>query len=410
MDEEIKGIAELEQALADQCTGEVGEMSEPVVDKLKLASDSLNELVEIKGAIVKEGVSQEDIRSVFTVIKRLNDAGIECGVSVGLEEHEIGHFTANRTMVNQRVSQEGIGDTIVSVIRVLLEKLVEYVVGTVRWFKILGAKDKAVDAAFDKAKAKTKDVQEAIALFRRYSMANNSDIETNALAYAKELLLNGSLPRNYVTLAALFHQMSIDEIKTIHKKTERSCLFLRQSVKSLKMFLAGPSADLNIDVTMMEDLATVRQQIADMQVIDPDVKFLTLFIKPEIFADSTVRKQAEPLAKYEYILKAYFSVADELRTIRKINLDSYDDQGVAFINEVIAELTTAFEDLGLVVNFFATVKATQMSVFKIQLNYLNRYASLLYLNARDSAVHEATKVKVQGVFDDLEKKLKSYGI
>lgn len=410
MDEEIKGIAELEQALADQCTGEVGEMQEPVVDKLKLASDSLNELVEIKGAIVKEGVSQEDIRSVFTVIKRLNDAGIECGVSIGLEDFEIGHFTPNRSMVNLRVSQEGIADTVVSVIRAVLEKLVEYVVGTVRWFKLLSVKDKAVEAAFEKAKAKTKDVQEAIALFRRYSMANNSDIETNALTYAKELLVNGSLPRNYVTLAALFHQPSVDEIKTIHKKVERSCLFLRQSVKSLKLFLGNPEADLNIDVTMMEDLATVRQQVADMQVADPDVKFLTMFIKPEIFADSTVRKQAEPLAKYEYILKAYFSVADELRTIRKINLDSYDDQGVAFINETIAELTTAFEDLGLVVNFFATVKATQMSVFKIQLNYLNRYASLLYLNARDSAVHEATKAKVQGVFDDLEKKLKSYGI
>jgi len=407
MEEEIKGIAEIEQALEDQCLGEV---PQPSLDALKLASDSLNELTEIKGAIIKEGVSQEDVRSVFTVIKRLNDAGIECGVSVGLEEYGLNHFTTSRTMVNQRVSCEGIGATIVSVIRAALEKLVEYVVGAVRWFKLLAVKDKAIDAAFDKAKAKTKDVQEAIALFRRYSMANNSDIETQAQAYAKELLLNGSLPRNYVTLAALFHQMTIDEIKTIHRKVERSCLYLRQSVKSLKVFLSTPSSDLNIDVTMLEDLAQVRQQVADLQVIDPDVNFLTLFIKPGVFADSTVRKQAEPLAKYEYILKAYFSVADELRSIRKINLEAYDDQGVAFINEVIGELTTAFEDLGLVVNFFATVKATQMAVFKVQLNYLNRYASLLYLNARDSAVHEATKAKVQGVFDDLEKKLKSYGI
>lgn len=413
MDEEISNIPELEKALEEQVTGEIKDLpqvDEPVIDNLKLASDGLSELVIIQDTILKEGVSQEDVRSVFTIIKRLNDAGIEVGISPSLEEHDIGHYTPNRSMVNQVVSNEGVGETIVKMIRVVLEKLVEYVIGTVRWFKLLAVKDKAMDAAFDRAKAKAKDVQEAIALFRRYSMADNGTVEADAAKYATELLTHGSLPRNYLTLAALFHKPSVDEIQTIHKKTERSCMFLRSSVKSLKVFLATPDADLNVDVTMMEDLATVRQQIADMQTIDPDVKFLSLFIKPEIFADSTVRKQAEPLAKYEYILKAYFSVADELRSIRKINLEQYDDEGIRFINEVIAELTTAFEDLGLIVNFFAAVKATQMQVFKLQLQYLNRYASLLYLQARDTAVHEATKNKVQGIFDDLEKKLKGYGL
>jgi cob(I)alamin adenosyltransferase len=161
---------------------------------------------------------------------------------------------------------------------------------------------------------------------------------------------------------------------------------------------------------MMEDLAGVVDQVGMMQQVDPDVKFISMFIKPEVFADSTVRREAEPLAKYEYILKAYFSVADELRSIRKINLDQYDEEGVRFITEVIAELTKAFEDLGVIVSFFAAVKAAQMLVFKVQLQYLNRYASLLYLHARDNAIHEGTKQAVEKTFTDLEKKLKSYGL
>jgi hypothetical protein len=407
MEEDIKGIDELEKALEEQVTGEI---PEPEVDALKMASDSLTDLVQIKDTILAEGVSQEDVRSVFTIIKRLNDAGIEVGVSPSLEDHDIGHYTASRTMVNVRISQEGIGETILSVIRIALEKLVEFVIGTVRWFKLLSAKDKAIDAAFDRAKSKAKDVQVGIALFRRYSTADNSKIEADAKDYAKELLVNGTLPRNYLTLAAMFHQPSVDEIKTIHKKVERACIYLRSSVKSLKIFLSNPTTDLNIDVTMMEDLATVRDQVGLMQQVDPDTAFISMFIKPDVFADSTVRREAEPLAKYEYILKAYFSVADELRSIRKINLDQYDEEGVRFITEVIAELTKAFEDLGTIVSFFAAVKAAQMLVFRVQLQFLNRYASLLYLHARDSAVHEGTRLKVEGVFSDLEKKLKTYGL
>lgn len=409
MDEEIKAIPELEKALEEQITGEV-EVDTPVVEPLKLASDSLNELVEIGDTIKVEGVSQEDIRSVFTIIKRLSDAGMDVGVSASLEDYEINHFTPTRSMVNQTISQEGIGATIVNVIKAVIERLVEYVIKAVRFFKVMGAKDKAIEASFEKAKEKSKDVQAAIALFQRANMADSSKVDAEAEVYAKALLTDSSLPRNYLTLAALFHQPSVDEVKTIHAKVERATLFLRKSVKSLSMFLTTPTADLNVDVTMMEDLASVRQQIGLMQQVDPDQKFIHMFIKPDFFATNTVRKQAEPLARYEYILKAYYSVADDLRSIRKYNQDAYDEEAVRFINEVIAEITQAFEDLGLVIDFFANLKNVQMAVFKVQLKYLNRYTSLLYLNCRDNAVSDITKKQVEGIFTDLEKKLKSYGV
>ncbi|MNU66964.1 hypothetical protein D3C71_562910 [compost metagenome] len=409
MDEEIKGIDELEQALEEQITGEV-EVDIPDLNDLQLASGSLNELVEIGDTIKAEGVSQEDVRSVFTIIKRLNEAGIEVGVGASLEEFEITHYTPGRSMVNQTISQEGIGETIVSVIKAVIEKLIEYSIKTVRFFKVMGAKDKTIEAAFERAKDKSKDVQKAIALFNQVNMADSSKVDEEAMKYAHTLLLQGGLPRNRVTVAALMYQPTVDVVKSIHAKTERSVMFLRQSVKSLRIFLTNPQADLNVDVTMMEDLALVRDQIGLLQEIDPAVYFLQTYVKPDYFVNNTLTKEAEPIARYEYILKGYYSVADELRGIRKYNLDAYDEQAVRFINEVIAELTQAFEDLGLIAGFFAELKNTQMQVLKLQLQYLNRHASLLYLNCRDNAVSDLTKKKVEGIFTDLEKKLKTYGL
>lgn len=409
MDAEIKNRDLLEKALEEQVIGEVPEDLEGL-SNLRLASDAMEELVDIQDTIRVEGVSQEDIRSVFSIIKRLNSAGVECNVSASMEDFEIGHYTPQRTIVNLQVSQEGIGTTLVNVIKAIFEKLLEFVSNTVRFFKVQAAKDVAADRAFDAAKRKARAVQKTIDDFKRYNFAPTAKLEEEALAYAKTLLLSERLPRSYVTLAALRHRPSMEEILTVRAKTERAARTLRMSVKNLKSLLMGSIDVFTIDTQVIQDLTDIRDYIGSLQTIDPEPTFITKYVKVTEFVDTTLRLKAEPLAPYEYIIKAYFALADDLRTIRKFNQNDEDPESARLVSDLLQQITLAFEDLNLAIKFFAHVKAVQLNVFSLQLAFLNRYISLFLVHLRENTVSDMTREKIEKEWDALAKHLSTFGL
>ncbi len=417
MDDEIKNIPELEKALEEQVTGEV-EVAPPVEEasKLDVATKALDDLVGIKDTIIAEGVSQEDIRSVFTIIQRLNDAGIEVGLSSSMEEYGLGHYTPNRTIVNQQVSLEGIGATILNVIKAVFEKLVSFVAGIVRYFRTLASKDKAVEASVERAIKKIKAVREQVNEWKRLSSVPYDQIERDAIKYGASLINDGPLPRNRVSLAALCHPGPIKEIKEIHTIIENAVRRLRFSVKCLKDVMSGKSDSLIYYEDDIQDIINLRHRIGDMLVESPDRNYFTKAdIRQStadafIFASDKIETESRPLVQYEYILKAYFSVADMLREIRKVDFDTDNDDLVRLINNYLNQTNQAFEVLGEAVDFFAKAKSTQTKVLSLQMQFLNRYASLLVLHVRDTALTEGVRNKVDEGFNTLQKKLKTFGV
>lgn len=410
MDDEIKSSAELEKALEEQVTGEIPDMVEPM-EQLKTATTAVQDLVAIRDTVLTEGVSQEDISSVFTIVRQLNDAGIECGIGPSMEDYEIGHYTPTRSIVNQRVSLEGIGSTLLNVIKAVLEKLIAFVAACVRKYKVMTSKDRVVEAAFDSARGKANDVQEVIKLYQRMSLARYDEVTKAAFEYAESLLKGeGKLPRSEVTLAALQDKECVEKIREIHMRAETATRYLRMSVKSLKSLAMGASASATIDVTMNEELMRIRTLILAMQVESPEPDYLYKNIGTMHFQQMLSRPLPGPIAKYEYIVKAYYSVAEELRAVRKFAVNEQDEDAARFISESLNTITQAFENLDATIQFLVHVKAVQLNVFKLQLAYLNRHFSLMHNHVKDTSVHEATRKKAEDAFDQLAKKLRTYGI
>lgn len=411
MDDEIKSSAELEKALEEQVTGEIPDLTEATAN-IKAAGTALGELVDIRDTVLIEGVSQEDVRSVFDIIKRLNDQGIECGVAPALEEYELGHYTQSRTIVNQQISLEGMGATIVKVIKTVIEKLIEYVVGLVRKYKVWQANDKKIERNFEMARNKAKDIQDGIAKLRRYALTSTTEVDNQTLEYTKHLLGGaGKLPRTKVGLAALFDTAQIETIQLIHKETEQATRYLRASTKSMKVMLNGDGSSGSVDTTAIQQLSVLYYKVELLLMEDPEPNFLLHYIDPKVLLNNTIHKLAVPIGQYEYLIKAFYAIADDLRGIKKVNLgDSFDENTARGISDSIVEMTQAFEDLDVIIQFMIHVKNTQLQVFKVQLQILNRYTSLLLLSIRDNTVHETSRKAAEDTFSKLEKKLRSYGM
>lgn len=409
MDEEIKNIPELEKALEEQTVGDVPDLKEPT-EQLAIATQSLSELQELSNTIHAEGVSQEDIQSVFNIIKRLNDAGIEVGVSTGLEEYGLGFYTKTRSMVNQTISQEGLGETIINVIKAVFEKLIAFVTGAIRFFRVIGAKDKVVQATVKKAVEKIALVAETVKGWKRLSVVSTDEVEKKAFEYAEQLLRDGSFPKSQLTLAAFGDKSAVANLEVVHHHIQTSARYLRISVKSLKTALDGSSDSVQIYENMSEGMNKVRGIINTFLQESPEPEYLIGRVDLQVLLGEQVHHQVTPVVQYEYIIKAYYDIAADLRSIRKFNLDGADPVTVQTVTEAMEIINKAFEDLGLAVDFFAKAKMTQQMVLKQHLQFMNRYASMMYMHVRDTAITEVVRGKVEAGFSQLESKLKTYGV
>lgn len=410
MDEEIKGISELEKALEEQTTGEIPDLVEPT-NQMNVATSSLSELVDIGNTIQSEGVSQEDVRSVFTIIKRLNDAGIEVGIAPSLEEYGVSHYTADRTIVNLRVSQEGIGETIINVIKAALEKIVTFVINTVRYFKVLGAKDDVVQASVTKAQAKIAKVAESIKLWNRLIPGGTDTIELKVLEYAITLLQDGSIPRSHLTMAILGNNAALGNMQKIHSNVLEATRYLRLSAKNLKGALEGRLDEAVIYQAMTDGLSNVSFLISYLLQESSDKDFLTARVTANTWLNGTQARSVASVVQYEYILKAYYAVADDLRAIRKFAIPPDQDPSVTqAISDALVAIDAAFVGLGNVIDFFVKARSVQQLVLKQHLNVMNRHASLLVTHLRENSMNDAVKTTSENIFNNLEKSLKSYGL
>lgn len=410
MDQEFENSQVLEKAFEDEVTGELPDTAE-VTEQLKTVLTATSELNEIEQGVRQEGVSQEDIEQVFTIIKRLNDAGIECGVTPSMEEYGLGHYTKTRSIVNHSLGLESIGGTIINVIKIVIEKLIAFVASIVKSYRIFTNNDRMVNATFETARKKSKDVQEFILLLKRTSMTPTTEIDNQVLEFAKsELANNRKIPRSGVGLAALFDAERIGRIKAIHTDAERMTRQLRIVMKHISRVVEGREDSVSFDLEPFEKLEYLRSLLDEMKTEQADTDFLTKQVDVNVLLDSTIRKNMEPIVGVEYLMKAFYDIAGELRNLKRFKPDPEDPDFNNGMAEVLQVVTKGFEDLDLIVRFFTYVKNVQLQVCSLQLRILNRHASLLYQHVLETTPHELTRVKAEQAFDKLGKKLRTYGI
>lgn len=410
MDQEFENVEALEQAFEDEVIGELPDTTE-VQQQLNTVLEATVELNTLEQAVKTEGVSQEDMEQVFTVIKRLNDVGIEVGVNPSMEEFGVQHYTRTRSIVNHSLGLESIGGTIVNIIKLVIEKLIAFVASIVRSYRIFTANDKLVSRTFETARNKAKDVQEFIHLLKRTSMAPTTEIDNHVLEFAKSELANSTkIPRSDTGLAALFDPTQITIIQGMEKNTQRHTRGLRRAVKDINRLAAGYNFAIDVDVSVFDVMQGVRIMVDKLKTEDPDPEFLTKQVDINLLLDNTIRKKMEPLTQNEYLMKAFYDIAAELRDLKKYKPDSKDPDFNNTMAELLKKTTTAFEDLDLIVRYFTYVKNVQLQVCSLQLKILNRHASLLYQHVLETTPHELTRVKTEQAFDKLGKKLRTYGI
>lgn len=410
MDQEFENIQALEQAFEDEVTGELPDTAE-VQQQLNTVLAATTELNTIEQAVKQEGVSQEDMEQVFTVIKRLSDAGIEVGVSPSMEEFGVLHYTPTRSIVNHSLGLESIGGTILNVIKIVLEKLIAFAAGIVKAYRIFTNSNKSNDLAFETARKKSKDVQEFIHLLKRTAMVSVEDIDNQVIEFAKsELASNRKIPRSSVGLAALMHKDEQEWIRHLYRDAEKHTRLLRMAVRGVNQVVGLGASTVSIDLDLFKNLDSLRDLIDKAKTEDPKEDFITSQIDYQVLLDSTIRKQMEPIVKYEYVVKAFYDVAGDLRALKRFKPDGSDPDFNNTLVELLSYLTKGLEDLDLIVRFFAYVKQVQLQVCRVQLRILNRHASLLYQRVLDTTPHELSKAKAEQAFDRLGKKLRTYGI
>lgn len=410
MDQEFENSQVLEKAFEDEVTGELPDTAE-VTEQLKTVLAATSELNEIEQGVRQEGVSQEDIEQVFTIIKRLNEAGIECGVTPSMEEYGLGHYTKTRSIVNHSLGLESIGGTIINVIKIVIEKLIAFVASIVKSYRIFTNNDRIVNSTFETARKKSKDVQEFILLLKRISMTPTTEIDNQVLEFAKsELVNNRKIPRSGVGLAALFDPTQITIIQGMEKNAQSATRSLRRMVRDINRLASGYMIAVEADVSAFSVLQGVRIMVDQLKTEDPDPEFLAKRVGVDILLDNTIRKKMEPLTQNEYLMKAFYDIASELRDLKKYKPDSKDPDFNNTMTMLLEKTLLAFEDLDLIVRFFTYVKKVQLQVCSLQLRILNRHASLLYQHVLETTPHELTRVKAEQAFDKLGKKLRTYGI
>lgn len=410
MDQEFENSQVLEKAFEDEVTGELPDTPE-VNEQLKTVLTAVDELNTIEQGVRHEGVSQEDMEQVFTIIKRLNDAGIECGVVPSMEEHALGHYTKTRSIVNHALGLESIGGTILNVIKIVIEKLIAFIADIVKNYRLMTNRDRNVDNIFRVARNKTRDVQEFIHLLKRVCMVPTAEIDAQVLEYAKSELTNTKkIPRSGVGLAALFDEERVNWIKSIHTEAEKTTRQLRIIMKHISRVVDGREQSISFDLEPFKGLENLRELLDDLKTEQADPEYLIENINLDHLLVFMTRRNHEPIVGVEYLMKAFYDIAGELRNLKRFKPDPEDPDFTNNMAEVLQIVTKGFEDLDLIVRFFTYVKDVQLQVHSLQLRILNRHASLLYNLVKETTVHEATAQTVERAFDSLSKKLRTYGI
>lgn len=406
METEFENQEDLSKVFEEQITGELPD-SEGIQENFSEAAAALEHLNALVYTVGKEGVSQEDYNTVIGIINKLAEKGIDIGMGPALEDFGPSHFTQRRSLINQRVSLEGFGQTVIELIKKAIQALIDYLIKAVRWVRNFQHRDAAIER---KVESVLKMIEEASKgaddLIKASPIA--VDIKAEMIKYAAELINeeNPQIRRNRLTVACYGDVAEANAIAQLHVDVRAACSQMVGSIRDLDRFLSGESGVL--DMPRKLDFSWASKVSADMTEFLMDQPFggyVASKVKPEVF-DKSPRSAVQ---KYEFLLEAYQQSADALRKIRKVNIEN-DPELANAVTEIITMLNEGYEVLGRAVDFFSRLRYTQLMVLGQYYKFQNRRYSAAWEYVRQNIISEGTTKAMDAIHKRVSEKLKQFAI
>lgn len=406
METEFENQDALGEVLMESTTGELPD-TEGIQENFSQAAVALEHLNALTYTISREGVSQEDYRKVEEIITSLEAYGIHIAMGPALEDFSIGHFSKSRSLINQRVSQEGFGQTVVELIKRAIQALIDYLVKGVRWVRNYNHRDEAIQRKIESVLAMIEKAKQGVADLVK-ATPFPIDVKSEMVTYAAELINeeNKNLPRSRLVVACYGDPDEARYIRQIALETRIATSAMIGAIDELQRFLAGDvdtlSLPAKLDLNWSSNLSSA---VTLMLTNQPAGNYVAQKVKPELFE----RPPVVIVEKYEYLLDAYVKAADSLRKIRKVNLA--DDPALADqVTGIITMLNEGYEVLGRLVDFFSRVRYTQLVVLGQHYKYQNRKYTITWDYVMENAVSEGTRMAMEKIHKKVSEGLRQYAI
>lgn len=397
MTTEFEHQEELETVLTEEPTGEPTPAPEAEVEKLGEAAVSLEWLVSLQRTISKEGVSSFDIRAVGDICTKLQGIGLDVKMAPSLEAYGPASFTQSRSMLNERISQEGIGQTIIQTIKAWIQSLIEFIIKTIRWVQNLKHADDRIAAKVDRAIGVIREVQKNTEAVRKWNPRPlEHSLELKEIT--KELLSSGEVKRTEATLAAFGTVLGSRKVLTIHKDAKAGATMIAGEINLLHQYIStGVKPDtmgISTIANTMRTLTDAVKQARGMMEENPSTDYLHTNVQYEQFEQIFLQKQRESY-KYEFLMDTYRTTADALRKLKDMKVSSDNPAVLEDININIQTMTLGLNNLSELVTFFSELNKTQARVLKLYIRYHHKKYTLTLNDTLANAPGNHVKVAVE---------------
>lgn len=409
-EEGIDQAQEIQNVIDEQVTGEAAVVQdekeqavlEGNLEQLGVLEASLEHLVDLRASINREGVSAEDIRTLFTIRDKIKgDTGFELPLNASLEEFGDKLFLQTRSPMGLEVSQESIVTTVLDAIKKWLKIFKEMIIKAIRWLKLAVHNDATVERRVDDALKRVKEIR--ISAKRLEAMLPRAFDSTGLSAYAGELLADKSLKRNTLTLAALGDIDKLTEVREIYAKAMVFTGWMDKHLTSIDEFVRGkidslPYADVTANALL--DLNTLMGLV---KTESPDPKYLLkhtsqlvdnrLFLPREVFV-------------YSDTLKTYYRAVDFVRLLEKdLQQAKAPESVLSEVSKQIGTVNQCYAALDNIVKFFIEYNQIQLQVLGLMYKYANKEYTMVW---DQISVSEILSDQIQKKVEQIDKDLRAF--
>lgn len=339
---------------------------------------SLEWLCDLKQSIHRNGVSQNDIRSLDTIRSDLMSKGFEFEACPALESYNINAYTDDATTINLDVALESFGQTIINVIKSMIRKLVEFITKIVRWFRDKLMNDRVVDIKIERAVRRVTTLREKNDQFAK-TYGAHPELSKLLAKTRYDLLTNKGLVYTFMT-DAMFNDKKMEiQANTLFDAIPTALSYVQASALRLANVLDPKSSDGEVvafDFNAFNDLAS-SLFLMEVPHADP-IKALE-----KLGGTSVIRKPLSPflteVTHYTYIVEVYEKVNDALKKINRFSSEwDYDP-----IVEYLKELTQASDTMAKIANHIYTINARKLKILGLMYSYEKIYYTELFTYAKE---------------------------
>lgn len=336
---------------------------------------SMEWLQELKASVEHYGVSRNDLQAVVDIRDGVAGRGETLEPSTAMESFPIQGYTEERSSLNQAIGVESISQTLVSTIKALIRKLSEYITKMIRWFRQKIQGEKTIGDKLKRHSELVEQMRVKNAQLEKQHKPSQECIERDK-KLAGELLMNDGLQRNMLYAAALGHRDLASRIDRFSDTVMDQAAGLKVLVEDLERLLSGKTDEVEIHDNAMTVLGMQAQESEVLRAPMPSNSYLIQEVGVGVF-DQTLIESQKTITPYDYLMKLYEDLGDQLKRIRKIE----NDDDVDKITSLLKDLPKSIDHLAWIAHTLREYNKAKLQSMKILHGYEREHFRHLYEDA-----------------------------